>query len=332
MTPLLNLGGVPQTTSTLLADASPDDVSIHLGPDEILTAESWNLHEGVLEVPGSWSLRCGWSQSAASFISRYPPGSPFALYVAGALQASGRLDAIHVDESSGATEITMSGRDALAPLFDTDVDAVQNFTDTTYSNLVWRVLSYLGLVTGPSPDPLQLASTNDSNRQVKAGKPITVLQPPRTPDQILEDDSGETTVATQLQITAKPGERWMSFLRRYLDPAGLVLWAAANGTYVLSVPNVNQSPLYRITKQAWSPGKPPAIGIATGYSFKNDVTHRHSAYVVYGRGGGRKSGVAKVKGGVSDDEMTGWGYTKQARPGGAGPVRFSTIFFISTGP
>jgi prophage tail gpP-like protein len=302
------------TTGTI--GVTPDDVTLTLAGTQLLVAESWDVHESVLEQPSTWSLRCGWGGTAKQFLTQYPCGTKFTLTVGGALQATGGLDGRRATGGTGATTIVLKGRDALAKVYDTYVDAQQTFTDTTYTGLVWRVLLYLGLVTGSAPDPTQLASTNDANRQIKAGKPVVVLQPPRSVDQIIEDADGNPTTANQaLQITAKPGERWMAFLRRYLDPAGLVLWAAANGTYVLSVPNTQQAPLYYITRRAVDSN---AVGNASWYEFIDDCTHRHTSAMAYGRGGGRKTGVSKVKGTTLDLEMIDLGYQGQ-------PIAFHNV-------
>jgi prophage tail gpP-like protein len=286
----------------------PDDVAIVLNGQQVFVAESWELHESVLEQPSVWSIRMGSGASVQQFL-QYQPRTPFQLYVGGVLQASGLIDSRRVSGSgTGASEVTISGRDALAPVHDSHVDGQYTFTDTTYTNLVWDVLAGLNLVSGSSPDPFQLAATNDANRQIKCGASVSVLQPVRPIDQILTDDAGNVQpVVGQFQITAKPGETWMSFLRRYLDPAGLALWAAANGTFVLSEPNVNQAPLYQITRRAVGS---QAVGNAISYEYIDNCTHRHSAAIIFGRGGGRKLGVSKIRGTQVDLEMQQLGYNQ----------------------
>jgi prophage tail gpP-like protein len=296
-----------------------DPVLLVLGGDELMVSESWNVHEGVLEQPMAWTIQCGWGGTAKDFLSRYTKGTPFQLYVAGALQTTGRLDGRRAANPGGGTTVMLKGRDMLARVYDSHVDAVQTFQDSTYVNLVWRVLLYLNLVTGQNPDPAQLATTNEANRQIKAGKTKTIVQlaPPRTVDEILTDAEGvPVTPGVHQQIQANIGESWLSFLRRYLDPAGLILWAAADGTFVLSSPNTAQQPLYQITRQDMTNTTQP--GNVTGYEFDDDATHRHSVCVCYGRGGGRKTGRTKGKGGVVDDDLfnepSGW-YRPQASGG-----------------
>ena len=280
-----------------------DTVTIQLGSDQLTVAESWDVHEGILEQPMSWNIRCGWGGTAAEFLSKYPCGTPYSLQVGGVLQASGWIDGRRATGSAGATQIVLKGRDPLAAVYDTYVDANQSFTDSTYTSLVWRVLSYLELVTGTEVDPNQLATSNEANRQVKAGKVKRIVQiaPPRTVDQILTDANGNDVTGTVHQeIQANVGERWLSFLRRYLDPAGLILWAAADGTFVLSAPNTQQQPLYALVRRGVGSR---LQGNVVEYEFDDDATHRHSEAVVYGRGGGRKAGRSKAKGAEVDDEL-----------------------------
>ena len=292
----------PAYTSDAIGNLD-DSVSIQLGSDQLMVAESWDVHEGMLEQPMTWNIRVGWGGTAAEFLAKYPNGTPYSLRVGGVLQSSGWIDGRRATGSAGATQIILKGRDPLAAVHDTYVDANQSFTDSTYTSLVWRVLSYLGLVTGTDVDPAQLATSNEANRQVKAGKirKITQIAPPRTVDQILTDANGNDTTGTVHQeIQANVGETWLSFLRRYLDPAGLILWAAADGTFVLSAPNTQQQPLYCIVRRAVGSR---LQGNVVDYDFEDDATHRHSEAVVYGRGGGRKSGRSKAKGAEVDDDL-----------------------------
>jgi prophage tail gpP-like protein len=93
-----------------------------------------------------------------------------------------------------------------------------------------------------------------------------------------------------------------------LDRAGLFLWAAADGTFVLDTPNGAQDPSYRLVRQR--DDKPGASNVKS-YHYSRDATHRHSEVVVYGKGGGRKQGRAKSKGGFEDEEMIALGYKQQ---------------------
>lgn len=280
---------------------TPDDVVLTVGDSQITVCESFEIHESVLEQPSCFSLRCGSGALASDLLKQFPLRSPFTLSIGGALQATGTLDGIKVSGSGSATEVTLKGRDALAPVYDCHFDSLQTYTDSTYTSLVWRVLLYCRVVTGTTPDPNQLAASNEANRQVKAGKKVVQTAPPRTIDQIEEDDDGNPVEVSQsIQILAHAGTRCLSFLRKYLDPAGLVLWAAADGTFVLSAPNVAQQPLYSLTRRAVGS---TSYGNAYDMELINDGTHRHAVASVYSRSGGRKNGIGKVHESTTDEEF-----------------------------
>jgi prophage tail gpP-like protein len=299
-------------TSDTIGSTS-DEVRLVVNGKDILIAESWDIHEGILEQPMAWSLRMGSGQTAGQILQLAPKNTPFQLYVAGALQATGKTEGVTAAGSATTpTQVVIKGRDPLCELYTGHVVAPQSFINSTYLNLVWRALLAVGLVTGTTPDPTQLASTNEANRQIKAGKKITQLAAPKPVDQVVQDeDSGTTDTATSYsEIQAKLGENWLHFVRRYLDTAGLVLWAAADGTFILSEPNVNQAPLYQIIRRA-SLNPTQRYGNVTSYNFVDDATHRHSYAVAYARGGGRKAGRQKSFGDEVDDEMFNLGFTRQ---------------------
>ncbi len=299
-------------TSDTIGSTS-DEVRLVINGRDILIAESWDIHEGILEQPMSWSLRMGSGATVGQIMSLAPKGTKFQLYVAGALQATGKTEGVTASGSAtSATQVVIKGRDPLCELYTGHVVAPQSFVNSTYLNLAWRALLAVGLVTGAVPDPAQLASTNEANRRIKAGKMIRQFAPPKPVDQIISDeDSGTTDTATAYsEIQAKLGENWLHFVRRYLDTAGLILWAAADGTFVLSEPNINQAPLYQIVRRA-SLNPTQRYGNVTSYSFVDDATHRHSYAVAYSGGGGRAAGRQKSFGNEVDDEMFNLGFNRK---------------------
>lgn len=159
-------------------------------------------------------------------------------------------------------------------------------------------------------DPKILSTDNAANRAIKAGVPIRAILPHRTVQQILDDagEVGPNTGACQTLPTAKLGETWHRFLRRYLDRAGLMLWAAANGSYILSAPNGDQDPTYVLARGTGDPKQGTNV---VGYEYLDDATHRHTEYIIYGRGGGKALGRTKAKGGVLDQDLLSAGYVDQ---------------------
>lgn len=280
-----------------------DKVTLQLGNDELLVATGYDIRQSILTQPAEFHLTLGQRDSINTLIKRYPPNTPFRLSVGGALQATGTTDGFRAQGSAGATQLTILGRDALAPLHDGHIQDEVTFTDDSYRSLVVKALAAVGL-------PDNVLSTNKNKRAIKTGVPVTELLPARTIDQILADWQGQpggSVAVTHDIIQAKAGERWYDFVRHYLDRAGLFLWAAADGVTILSQPNAQLAPTYRILRKR-------------GQS-RNDVNVKHADYlfdtrprftdvVVYGKGGGKKHGRGKSKGLTQDAEMLGYGYKR----------------------
>lgn len=283
-----------------------DRVRLVLGADEIVIAESWDVQEGILSQPCSWSIRLGWGDVARDILARYKKRDPFKLFVGGALQASGRIDAIGAQQPPGSgMTVTIRGRDALAPLQDAFVRETKKIPDISYRNLVLEALHAAKIDTGPGDS--RLVSTNAANRNVKTGVQVQTVTI-RTADEFIAlPGSGTLSVGTvQKEIEAKLNETWHAFVRRYTDRAGLFLWATADGGFFLGSPSIQQGPTYRLVRRRGQPVQQGANVV--GVDFEDDATHRHSEAIIYGRGGGRKHGRSKSKGGFIDSEMAALGY------------------------
>lgn len=285
--------------------ADPDRVKLVLGNEEVLIAESYAVHCGILTQPASWSMRIGWSKTSAALLKRYPPNTPFQLFIGDNLQQTGNLDSPGVEESSGATTFTVRGRDSLAPLHDDLVNAERSFDTEKYIDLVQKQLQEVGL-----GDRVIVAS-NRANRIVKAGVPIIELEPVKTVAEIRLEAGGVSSgpgAIKHVQVQARLGERRFEFLMRYLSMGGLFLWAAADGGFVLSEPNSKQEVAASIIRKVT--GQTRNDVTVKSAMFSNSTEHRYRRYAVYGRGVGRKGGHLKALGLFEDTEMADWGFVK----------------------
>lgn len=296
--------------------ATEDTVALVLGEELVAIAEGWEVHESVLEQPAAFSIRLGWGDVAAEIMKKYPPNTPFKLYVGQHLQFSGHTDARCARQNSGgATEVEIRGRDALAPLRDSTITAAVSVNVSSYAQLVWYAMQQVGIVPeGENAiDPFVLKTDNAANRDTKAGVSISQIATSKSVQQIL-DDFGLTTVNVgriHQSPQAKLHESWHEFIRRHIDRAGLMLWAAADGTFVLSAPNGNQAPAYSLVRRTGQPNRGANV---VSMSVEEDAAHRHSECIIYGRGGGKADGRVKSKGSFEDEEMQlVYGYTKRAR-------------------
>lgn len=302
---------------TYLSDdlsADGNTLFIDLGGDRLTALESWDVNEGVLTQPSSFSLSFGWSNISAGLFRKYPKNTPFTLFIGGNPQATGRTDGVEVNQPpGGASTITIKGRDLLKKLHDTYVKANTPVAVGTYADLVWFALYTCGLVTSKTSDPNILKTDNAANRQIKAGVPITAIAPHRTVQQLLlnEFPAGATApnvASVTVTPKAKVGETWLRFVRRYLDRAGLFFWANADGTFTLAAPDGNQPASYALIRRAEDPNK---TGNIIGCRFSDDATDRHTEAVIYGRGGRKQAGRGKAKGVFTDQELIDAGYDTQ---------------------
>jgi hypothetical protein len=299
--PSLPIGSAisPPGTPTQLADdlgADNDTLAIIVNGNKILQSLGWEFTEGVFRQPSEFWIRFGWASVAAGLLQQFPKNSLWEIYVGSNRQATGKTDARKANQPAGGpTTVVIRGRDNLKRLHDAYVTAQVPVNVGTYAELVWYALGQVDLVTGKTVDPNVLRTDNVANRKIKTGVPITSILPHRTVQQILDDVGTAVTSVGSTQTTpvAKIGETWLRFINRYIHRAGLFLWSAQDGTFVLSAPDGNQPPSYQLLRFVDSTKR---TGNIIGCDFDDDATHMHTAVVVYGRGGGKAVGRTKAKG------------------------------------
>lgn len=294
-------------------DGINDLVELTIAGQTLKVAQSYEIRQSVLQQPGEFHLRVGQGPTIKEFIQRtsamvadkkkapFDPNTDFSMKIAGNPYMTGKTDGYRAEGSVGATELTIFGRDLLAQLHDSHVEESKSFTDATYTSLVKEALTAVGL----NASKLDSSGQKDlANRKIQSGVPIRSLLPSREIDEILADvpgkGLGQTTAAISQVIQAKAGERWFEFLRRYLDRAGLMLWAGADGSFILSSPDPMQDPIYRVERQR---GQTRNQVNVINADLLYDARPRFSFINVYGRGGGRIKGRTKSKGNTVDDEM-----------------------------
>lgn len=289
-----------------------DSIVLTLNGEQLLYVESWTVEESVFSQPMRWSCRIGFDSVALEQYAKYQPHSRFQLQINGATQAIGYIDKRALEMRGAGSVLTISGRDALAPLHDSFVMAARGFADQTYSALVKAALADCGL------DPTKLVLSNDNNRSSRVGLPIQVAQQPEAVNAVEQQPIGNTIGADALEMQSKCGDRWLEFLRHHLDRAGLTLWAGADGTFVLSAPNVSQSPTYKLYRQIEADYAQTNV---LGWRVSDDCTSRHTHAIVYGRGGGRKAGRVKARSHFVDQEMVDYGYGSPVVVGADGYIK-----------
>jgi prophage tail gpP-like protein len=302
-----------QSESTL----NTDNVTLTLGGSVIHIAEGFSINQSILKQPCEFEIRIGRGSTdvddkkgptTAEIIRAAQPNTPFQLYINDNLRMTGRTDGYRVSAAGNkASEVTIFGRDGLAALHDAHIHDEKSFNDATYKSLVESVLKIVGYknfkvdATGAGPR---------ADRKLKSGVKVSELLPVRTVQEILDNKDAETAGATSgstahSSLQSKLGERWMDFLRKQLDRAGLFLWSGADGTIFLSAPNTNLKPTYRIFRTRGQLRDQVNVVQA---DLLNDTRPRYSFAAVYGKHGGKKAGVQKSKGDSQDQEMLDFGF------------------------
>jgi prophage tail gpP-like protein len=276
-----------------------DVVTLELGGDRLAVDNGYEVRATVFEVPNNaFSVPVQVNESVRGMLRRYPPRTPFRLFIGGRLQFLGYTDGEpDVDRPHGGpTTLTFSGRDFGAELLHNYVDADKDYSDRTTLELVRIALTACKL-------DADILEDMASSRKTKAGVPVTALKnPPAAP------------TARNKKRHASIGETWWQFLHRDLEHAGQFLFASplvdqtGRPTFVITVPNASQKPIYRLRIPSGSVGRPGSAVLSA--SRRNRTEHRFAQYAVYGRGGGKRFGNAKASGRFDDSEMGGWGYAR----------------------
>jgi prophage tail gpP-like protein len=286
-----------------------DTIELRLGGDIIRIVEDYEVKVSILQQPAAFTLRLGWSATAAEILKKYPPGTPFELWCGPVCLQSGLVYS-RGQPSAQYTQVEIKGRDYLAVLFDDDVQAEYTFTEKTYYALTRKILNVVGLKEDLGDGQggrtrFVLYDSFDADRKLATN----VKAKPRNGKQLIQQiETGATSGQGKLVYQtpkADIGVSWFQFLQEQYRPAGLFLWATGTGNFVLARPRADQEPAYHIYRAR---GQIREQGNIKDCKFQDDTTQRHAACIVYGRGGHGKNGRGQIQGYWVDDEMTGYGF------------------------
>lgn len=269
-----------------------DTVVLKLNGEDVLIAESYEVKMGWLTQPGAFSIRLGWGGTAGDLAEKYPPNTPFELYIAGALQFTGRTDGYMLRRDTGATEVTIRGRDDLAPLHDARSTVERSFDNDTYHDLVLKALDAANVTD------FTLIDESDPTRNRRSNVDIPTTR------KVFGRSIGKRKAKAQIKL----GDSWYSFLKQELDRAGLFLFADKNNTFVIAEPRTDLPAVARILNRR---GLTRNLVNVVQADHRFETTHRFSECVVTGRGGnGGKLGQPSATGRYVDNEMTQIGYNR----------------------
>lgn len=194
------------------------------------------------------------------------------------LQSTGLIDDVEMVEGrdEGAV-VSVTGRDHLAPIADSDLLPSIALEHVTYAEVVRRVLT--GTMPG-QPRPFfktsDLLIDNDANRILTTGKAGAGVSLSGVAPKHLESYKVD-------QIKPHPGETVYAFLVRHARRFGLLIWGTADGKIVFGRPNYDQKPIGTLTLRQGERGLDNNVQkFRRRLSFK----HRPAEVHVYGRSKG----------------------------------------------
>lgn len=290
-----------------------DVVTLTLNDEVVIRSLQFDVARSITTQPCAFGMDIGTGEKARDLMKRYPPGTPFKLAIDGAQQFTGVTDGYTTRQSGEATSFGLRGRDNMSMLIGARAREDKSFSDITYAELVEQVLK----LAAPKASWV-LYNTNDGNRRATTKSAL----PGGTPTSEVNDtvigelENGEpvygtTTVTGPSQqsrkLRVKAGQEWYGWLKGELDRAGLMLWAEAEGNFVLAAPDVKQPPMARILRKR---GSLKNVVTVFDASHRNETTSRFSECIVHMRRGGGAEARAKGFAQYVDQEMIDLGFDR----------------------
>lgn len=164
-----------------------DVVRIELNNDAVEIAESYEVRVSILRQPNSFTIRLGSGDLARVLLARYPHGTPFALFIGGNPQFSGFTHKVGAEGSTGATEVTLSGRDWLAVLHDKQIRDVKSYTDASAVDLVKYQLAEVDMAAR------SVVGDDSATRSIRTGVGVSAFTPSPAPGAVGAPIPGDTT-------------------------------------------------------------------------------------------------------------------------------------------
>lgn len=328
-----------------------EKVKIQLGDVESYVIERYEIRQSFFTQPSTFALRVGHAAIAAYLLEVFHPGIEFRLFIVlpdgrEVLQMSGIIDACGTEGGAGATEVTLRGRDWMAPLHDGMSQVERTFGRATFADLTEQVIKLAGVqeptfyysneantaaiqgipktetvdvvvernfaIEDGKAERVALVSTGEA-----AGSPYAYDVLPATVDKIVAQPDTVAQVTKVVGYTVPNplklalGTTLLHFLQQEHNRTGLFLLATNSPReYVLTRPNVLAAPTWRIVRR-----RGMSWGIVETPQFNNDTAARFSHYTVRGRGGGGTDSTGAVRkqieGTYVDQEMVDYGLIKQ---------------------
>ncbi len=242
--------------------ASEDKVTIEfpeLTQDEARVISRWKSYtvtHKFLEPCATFHMTVGGEAVSDEVRGALRPGLRVILRINEAIQFSGYLDSFDISATrDGGTELTISGRDLMAPVVDACADYTRRITEKT--QLSAAVALHLGgfgftNIEFDNQANVEVIQGHFSGNHIKAPSTAAAPSPTRRRRKRMRHRGKRSGYVTSL-LVPYPGEGTYEFLQRLLSREGLYMWARADqagsgeGTAVLSAPDVFALAEYSLT-------------------------------------------------------------------------------------
>jgi prophage tail gpP-like protein len=313
-----------------------DAVRIILGEQECLMVEQYEISIAYMQVPNAFSITVGSGETALAIMQRFPKNTRFRCMIGPVTVFSGRTDGFR-RANAGATQILLSGRDAMAKLVRAHIEEDHNLTQATYEELARHAIQGAG-ISGYS-----LTFDTAAQRAAVTGTPIvetSTIKVPVSANDLLglsvDSAKGQDLNFAPLAITppliertitkitgfrsdnpiqAKAGTTWFEWVRQQLEKGGIFLRAGVDPdgidefVFVIGSPSADQPALYTLINARGGFDGKNVVNVLQP-QFNDVAIARAGRYIVFGSKGSGKDGRSKVVGVYEDPEMIAAGYTE----------------------
>lgn len=235
--------------------------------------KSYSYNSEFLTPTDGWSFTFGDDETSDEILRQVEVGQRLTLRVNGVVQGDGYIDDVDARASRRGFEVTISGRDLLAPVIDSHIEPSQTFkAGMTLADILLAIFKPFGFT--------EFALDNDANRDAlkgsKRGTKVTKGGKKKGPRPLKS--------FVQHQLKPYPCEGAFAFAARLAQRHGLWIWLGAdNKTIIVATPDFEQEPSARIVRRRGTAGIANTVLDGT---VRRSLSDQPSCIVATGRGGG----------------------------------------------
>lgn len=278
-----------------------DQLTLQVDGRRISNATRYSFTRGILQQPSTFSFTVGSGDLSRELLSAMRPRQRVTLFLGNTKIFTGLIEDTTASPGSGATEVSVEGRDLLAPLTKNYVLEEKAWGTPTYFDLTKEVLKLVGYQN------TKLVAGNVANRNAASRVKSKHKGGQKSVEVIETNLSTPSGAKIEYQkVDCEIGQSWWDFLVAQYKRIGLYLWCGADGDLILARPTAFMEPIYSIYRYR---GQDRTTGNVKSHAFANRTSARHAWCRVYGKGRPDKNGQIALYGEWNDFEMLAMGFT-----------------------